>query len=171
MEKSITSEHNSIKNSKMSSYQKGRHLWRKEQRSPLLTASCLQWTSFSFLEEPHCCCCIFLTAMVWGFCHKSNRKLAWESPTTTPTPYHILSPGKERKRGDKGNEEVQARETQPGEPDGHRPGNGSPRRQWELSPSDHLLRAGLGQMIPCFWVFLNKLSFLKTHYLPTTVLL
>lgn len=111
MEKSIISEHNSIKNSKMSSYQKGRHLWRKEQRSPLLTASCLQWTSFNYLEEPHCCCCIFLTAMVLGFCHKSNRKLAWDSPTTTPTPYHILSPGKERKREDKGNEEVQARET------------------------------------------------------------
>lgn len=45
--------------------------------------------------------------MVLGFCHKSNRKLAWDSQTTTPTPYHILSPGKERKREDKGNEEVQ----------------------------------------------------------------
>lgn len=47
--------------------------------------------------------------------------------------------------------------------------NGS-LRQWELSPSDHLLSAGLGQMIPRFCVFLNKPSFLKTHYLPTKVL-
>lgn len=47
--------------------------------------------------------------------------MACESPTTTPTPYHILSLGKERKREDKGKEEVQERETQPGE-DGERTG-------------------------------------------------
>lgn len=37
--------------------------------------------------------------------------MANDSPTTTPTPNHILSLGKERKREDKGKKEVRNRET------------------------------------------------------------
>lgn len=52
-----------------------------------------------------------LLLLYFPHCHglgilKSSRKLAWGSPTTTPTLYHILSLGKERKREDKGNEQV-----------------------------------------------------------------
>lgn len=91
--------------------------------------------------------------MDWGFCNSSNRKLACESPTTTPTPYHISSLRKERKREDKGKEEARKRETQPGEHGelkwhgalkGKQQNHGSPWRHTEMQPSDHPLRGVFG---------------------------
>lgn len=91
--------------------------------------------------------------MDWGFCNSSNRKLACESPSTTPTPYHILNLRKERKREDKGKEEARKRETQPGEHrelnchgalKGKQQNHGSPWRHTDIQPSDRLLRGGFG---------------------------
>lgn len=110
--------------------------------------------------------------MVLGFCNERNRKLACESPTTTPTPDPILSRGK---REDQGNEEVRKRETDREEmgkesacrPAGERQNPGSPRRPRARSPQSSCQDTDLGQMIGFFCIFHNKLLFLKTPCLPT----
>lgn len=87
--------------------------------------------------------------MVLGFCKERSRKLACESPTTTPTPDPILSQGK---REDQGNEEVRKRETdreEMGKESACRPAGAGvesrlPKKTKGSQPSEQLPRRGFG---------------------------
>lgn len=123
--------------------------------------------------EPHCYCCILLTAVALGFVLKQQAR---ESPTTTPTPNHILSMGKDRNgrirgKGHEGQGNMSRRRwtgIDHWDPTVKWQNQNSPWRHTGLHPLDQLLIDVTGTNHKDVSVFFTtRFLFLKTHHLPT----